>query len=448
MYELKRELLSQNRFQLFETEQQKSYLYDAFSQNIFPIEEMVSDFIFSESEKTFSQKEKEKITECLQYFSKWNGTIQYGESLETHLTINLSNSCNLNCTYCYRDKKHKNEMDLDKVYEIIEYADKYYKTNNNEIIFTIDMTAEPFLDKEKIKAMYARVCEYKDHQKMRIWFMSNGTKITDDYIDFIKEIPINPFWISLDGPKEVHNANRQYHDGSGSYNDVVKNIEKLQNNDISVKISCVLTKKYPYPDKLFNYLKTLKVSAIQMCPVRNGCEVSLTKDSLIILKESYCLLYMQIFTEIMNKDFSSVILLKEDFVMQIVSILFNRCRQAGRCTWGQEVIIDFNGDMYPCLYVFGEKKYQLGNISEKKNSRDFLRQISVDERVPCKSCWARFLCGGTCHYNAIISKNSEFETDDIECELKLFLIKESIKMVINLMENNADMNAFAKALNE
>lgn len=240
MYELKREYLSQNRFYLFKTEQQKSYLYDAFSQNIFPIEEMISDFLFSESEKTFSQKDKEKITEYLHYFSKWNGTIQYGESLETHLTINLSNSCNLNCTYCYRDKKHKNEMDLDKVYEIIEYADKYYKTNNNEIIFTIDMTAEPFLDKEKIKAMYARVCEYKDHQKMRIWFMSNGTKITDDYIDFIKKIPINPFWISLDGPKEVHNANRKYHDGKGSYDDVVKNIEKLQNNDIFVKISCVL----------------------------------------------------------------------------------------------------------------------------------------------------------------------------------------------------------------
>lgn len=442
-----RQLQSQNRFNLFNSEKQNFYLYDVFSQNLYPVNKVIYDFFISENIRNYTKEEESKIQEVLDYLSKWNGQIQYAELAETHLTINLSSKCNLNCSYCYRDKDHKNEMSLEKAFEIIDYADKYYKTNNNEIVFSIDMTAESFLDKEKIKGLYKKILEYKEHQKMRLWFMSNGTRLTDDYIELIKQMPIEPFWVSFDGPEEIHDANRKYYNGKGSFNDVIDNIKILQENNIDIKISCVLTNNYPYPDKLFNYLKSLNVKGIQICPVRNGCEVSLTKESLETVKESYRKLYEQIYKEIMKKDYSSVKLLKEDFILQTCSILFNRIRQAGRCTWGQEAVVDAQGNMYPCLYVIGNEKYFLGNISEKMNARDFLQPITVTDRQKCKCCWARFLCGGTCHYNSIVTKNSEFEVDDIECELRMFLVTESINMIIKLMENGADVNEFSKVLN-
>ena len=123
-----------------------------------------------------------------------------------------------------------------------------------------------------------------------------------------------------------------------------------------------------------------------------------------------------------------------------------RIRQAGRCTWGQEAIVSFNGDMYPCLYVIGNDKYKLGNISEKMKASDFLKPITVNEREKCKSCCARFLCGGTCHYNSIISKGSEFDIDDIECDLRMFFITESLEMIIKLMEKQYDFSLLAKNL--
>ena len=440
------QLKNQNRFNLFDSEKRNFYLYDVFSQNLYPVNKMTYDFFITGKLKRYTKEEESKIQEFLDYLSKWNGQIKYSELTETHLTINLSSKCNLNCSYCYRDKEYKNEMSLEKAFEIIDYADKYYKTNNNEIVFSIDMTAESFLDKEKIKELYKRILDYKGHQKMRLWFMSNGTRLTDDYIELIKQMPIDPFWVSLDGPETVHNANRKYYNGKGSFNDVIDNIKILQENNINIKISCVLTSNYPYPDKLFNYLKSLSVQGIQICPVRNGCEVSLTKESLEIVKESYVKLFEQLYIEIMKKDFSSVKLLKEDFILQTFLILFNRIRQSGRCTWGQEAVVDAHGNMYPCLYVIGNKKYLLGNINEKKNARTFLRRITVNDRKKCQFCWARFLCGGTCHYNSIISKNSEFEVDDIECELRMFLITESINMIIKLMEKGADLNEFAIVL--
>jgi uncharacterized protein len=441
-----RELQSQKRIKLFLGANQQNYLYDAYSQNIFPVKKIVGEILSGTSVSSIECDEKQ-IHELLDYLLRWDGKINYHELSETHLTINLSNKCNLNCSYCYRDKNNKNEMNLEKAFEIIDYADKYYKTNNNEIVFTIDMTGESFFDKEKIEAIYQKIQKYKNHQKMRLWFMSNGTKITEDYIELIRKIPIDPFWISLDGPKEINNINRKYYDGKSSFNDVIDNVKKLQENKINIKISCVLTKDYPYPDKLFNYFKTLNAVGIQICPVRNGCAASLGEDDIELVKQSYIKLYEQIYLEILKGDFSSVNLLKEDFVMQPIYNLFNRIRQVGRCTWGQEVVVDSKGNMYPCLYVIGNKKYLLGNIGDKLNAKDILYPITVKDRKKCGSCWARFLCGGTCHFNSIISKNSEYEIDDIECELRLLLVTESIKLIIKLMENGADVTTFAKTLN-
>ena len=141
LLELRKKLLEQNRFYLFQNKFKKDYLYDAFSQNLYPIEKILSDYLFSNSVK-YNLLEDEKLFEALKFFDKWKGNIQYAELPETHLTINLSNKCNLNCSYCYRDKKQENEMSLAKAFEIIEYADKYYKINKNEIVFSIDLTAE------------------------------------------------------------------------------------------------------------------------------------------------------------------------------------------------------------------------------------------------------------------------------------------------------------------
>ena len=53
------------------------------------------------------------------------------------------------------------------------------------------------------------------------WFMTNGTCASDEFIEFVKACDINPLWISLDGPKNVHDANRKYSKGNGSYDDIL-----------------------------------------------------------------------------------------------------------------------------------------------------------------------------------------------------------------------------------
>ena len=540
--ELKNEILKQNRIKLFNSKNGNNYLYDAFSQNIFPIDKEIEGFLFSKNFFVQSEYSEEKIKKFFEKLLTWNDVRTVKRIPETHLTINFSNKCNLNCSYCYRHKNNKNVMDLEKSFEVIDYANNYFKIENDEIIFSIDMTAESFLDVEKIKAFGAKLTEYenlyitesdvidgkteeflrilkrnlyglsdfyvsdnlseefkkiisdenlyskfsekekvndillkrkynpkfldkkrllrlnrelletfypnylihRDFQQFRIWFMSNGTNISKENIELIKRININPFWISLDGPAEIHNKNRKYYDNRDSYNDVIKNVKCLQENEIDVKISCVLTKDYPYPDKLYSFFKSLNVIAIQMCPVRNGNTVSFNMEDIEKLKDGYKRLYDVLYKEVLNDDFSSFKLLKEDLSMLALGNLFSRSRQYNRCTWGTEVVLDSKGDMYPCLYVIGDEKYLLGNISERKSASDVLKPILVNQLDKCPSCWARYLCGGTCHYNSIVKGKSAFEIDDIECSIRKYVIEESINFFIKLIENRVDINKIIK----
>ena len=544
LQELKYEIIKQNRIRLFDSRNENNYLYDTFSQNIFPIDKEIKDFLFIENFFVQNEYIEEKIKRFLEKLLNWKDVCTVKRMPETHLTINFSNKCNLNCSYCYRHKSNKNIMDLEKSFEVIDYANNFFKIENDEIIFSIDMTAESFLDVEKIKAFDDKLSEYenlyitesdivdgkseeflkslkcdlyglsdycvsdnmseefkkiildenlyskfsekekvdnilskgkynpkfldkkrllrlnrelletfypdylthREFQQFRIWFMSNGTNISKENIELIKRININPFWISLDGPAEIHNKNRKYYNNKDSFDDVIKNIKHLQENDIDVKISCVLTKDYPYPDKLYSFLKQLNVVAIQICPVRNGNSVSFNMEDIEKVKDGYKNLYDVLYKEVLNNDFSSFKLLKEDLSMLALGNLFSRSRQYNRCTWGTEVVLDSKGDMYPCLYVIGDEKYLLGNISERKSASDVLKPILVNQLDKCPSCWARYLCGGTCHYNSIVNKKSVYEKDDLECEIRQFVITESINFLIKLIENKIDMTKVAKAI--
>lgn len=538
------EILIQNRIKFFKGVDQDDYLYDALSQNIYPVPKYVVSFFSKNSIDIGSDSVSEMLDSFCDKLLSYTDKKVFKRAPETHLTINFSNKCNLNCSYCYRHKNNKNTMNLQKAFEVIDYADKYFKMNNDEIIFSVDMTGESLLDYEQIIQFDDKLAEYenlyieekeiqnitpsdflkliianlykgeedkfdfaipvqkcleqiildpklynrfsdkdyvkrilqngnydplfldkkrllrlnrelletfysdylihKDYQQFRIWFMSNGTRITQKEIELIKKIRIDPFWISLDGPEDIHNKNRKYYDNKGSYSDVIKGIKLLQENNINVKISCVLTADYPYPDKLLTYFKSLGISAIQMCPIRNGCPSSFSEESLAELLTSYDRLYQMLFDEAQKGDFSSFELLSEDMSMIAFCNLFGRIRQSGRCTWGDEVIIDNAGDLYPCLYVIGNEKYKLGNMNEKKNSQELLKPISVNDVDKCKTCWGRYICGGTCHYNSIVNDKSVYSTDEIECKIRNYAISKSISLIIKFKETKTNFTKLQK----
>lgn len=77
------------------------------------------------------------------------------------VTINLSNNCNLNCIYCYRNKTEKTSLSEKQIEEIFQYLKYDYMPNADCYILSFCNTSESSLDLEKLKFVDKMIAKYE-----------------------------------------------------------------------------------------------------------------------------------------------------------------------------------------------------------------------------------------------------------------------------------------------
>ena len=148
--------------------------------------------------------------------------------------------------------------------------------------------------------------------------MTNGSNITDDFISFAKSIWLNPIMVSIDGPEESHNYARKYVNGTGSFNDVVNGIKKLQMNGFDVIASVVITPKNSNLEKIVDYLLTLDIKSISFGLSRGLSDVcQFNRETIEVLLTSIDRIYKRILDDLIKTGVSTL------FKILRGSILFN-----------------------------------------------------------------------------------------------------------------------------
>ncbi len=130
------------------------------------------------------------------------------------IILTLTNSCNLNCVYCYEHNKEIRTMPLETALEIVER--EMTMEDGSDFVCIYYFGGEPYLEFEKIKEIHAFL---KSHTWSKGWFAfttTNGTLVHDDVQKWLLENDDTiEVYVSLDGTREMHNHNR-----SGSYDDI------------------------------------------------------------------------------------------------------------------------------------------------------------------------------------------------------------------------------------
>jgi uncharacterized protein len=68
------------------------------------------------------------------------------------------------------------------------------------------------------------------------------------------------------------------------------------------------------------------------------------------------------------------------------------------------VSLSARGEYFTCHRAVDDSRYRLGSLTEGLDSAargQFLEARRVERQEPCRSCWARYLCGGGCHVEVI-----------------------------------------------
>ena len=162
-----------------------------------------------------------------------------------NVTFQVTDDCNLRCSYCYQINKGHHKMPLEVAQKFIdmllendENTQQYVDTRASDAVVLDFIGGEPLLEVELID----QILEYfrkrtieLDHPWQYNWRMSmssNGTLyFNPDVQKFFDKWQDNlSFNISIDGNKQLHDACRVFPDGTGSYDIAMRAVRDYVDN--------------------------------------------------------------------------------------------------------------------------------------------------------------------------------------------------------------------------
>ena len=181
-----------------------------------------------------------------------------------------------------------------------------------------------------------------------------------------------------------------------------------------------------------------------MTLIRNSKDLEFTKDSVRILLQNYELLYNELKKGLYNKNFKLFKFLEDDISLKPLHSLLDNTLSLKRCSWGEQIIVDAYGDIYPCTYTCGNREFSQGNIKNQDYKSSLDKRLFVDYRKNCKKCWAGYLCGGTCYFTTYIKKNSVYDCNEIECIVNKYFCEQCIQLFLIIKHKKIDKEQLFK----
>ncbi len=143
-------------------------------------------------------------------------------------TIVVTRRCNFRCVYCHASVVPEDDRSTDMTPEIARAAvDLAFQSSNPEM--TIEFQGgEPLLNWPVVKFIidYARLKNVVAGKRLHFGLISNFSLLDDAKIDWLVERGVS-FCTSLDGPADIHDANRVYLGGNG-HASVVAGLKAIQ----------------------------------------------------------------------------------------------------------------------------------------------------------------------------------------------------------------------------
>ena len=280
--------------------------------------------------------------------------------------IIVTNRCNLDCNYCFFKRENQ---DQSLTPELVLERVKHFKN----IVFT---GGEPLLNFNWIKE-FILLAQEKNIHFNKFMLFTNGTLLNQNKLDFLKKFDVD-INISLDGPRFVHDANRVFPDGSGSFDKVMRAVKLLQAEHYPFRITLVLSHKSI--NNLLNillFLDKLAPENILISPLmesKNRFVSPLTSEE-ILSADNQIWEYQQLYFHKKVKTLLSSLSLVPFLAFEKKDII-NRRVKIFPCSSGLESFtITTGGVVVPCPNAVGFDNVKYFNLKEKSfyESEDFIR---------------------------------------------------------------------------
>lgn len=404
------------------------YFYDVNKNESIKIEESVYSYLNymleSREHITFDKNAIEKVDllKSKGYLqpSKLE-TIEHPETLNMHayvtrklghLTIQLTQDCNLRCKYCpYTSNNGSNRIHSKKTicFKTIMEALKLLEENSvdNEFVTISFYGGEPLLEFELLVKTVQRAQRIFEGKQIQYTITTNGTIINERICSFFEK---NNFlvMVSLDGPKKLNDRNRKFHSSKLSvFDETIDNINYIHKNYPALFENLSINMVIDPTQDLFNYIKFF-----EQYPLLSELDLNATivDDDYNINKYEFSEKFVEDFNHskflihlyLMNLlDFKNNKLLKTLFAQQIINLrnLLEPKMKIGRthcpsgpCIPGKtRLFVNINGLIYPCERISEIIDSNcIGNLENGIDIKKAQEVLNVAKRnyESCKDCFA------------------------------------------------------------
>jgi len=346
-------------------------------------------------------------------------------------------ACNLGCKYCFflsKELLYPGQSPMMEEVVLDSYIRQLMESSPGPEVQLAWQGGEPTLRGLDFYRRSVELAEQhrKPHQRVVHTMQTNGTLLDDDWAVFFKE---NHYLVglSLDGPRELHDAYRITKQGQGSFDAVVRAWELLRKHGVDVNILCTIhAGNADHPLEVYRFLRDeLRADYIQLIPIveratpetielanlgwggQRGRDRPLYRQAGSLVTDrtvtagSFGRFLTSIFDEWVKRDVGKVYVVTFDIALGSWLGQHNLCIVSPTC--GNALALEHNGDVYSCDH-YVEPGHRLGNLMEtplqtlvtSEKQRRFGQ--SKFDTLPgyCRECPVLFACHGECPRNRFI----------------------------------------------
>jgi uncharacterized protein len=327
--------------------------------------------------------------------------------------------CNLDCQYCYylsKERLYEQDDPFQMSKEILEEFTKQYIEAQRVPEVTVGWQGgEPTLRGLDFfrKAVELQEKYRKPGTRILNALQTNGTTLDDEWGAFLHE---HNFLVglSLDGPREMHDAYRRDKGAKPVFDRVMKGLRLLQKHQVEYNIlTTVHAANAGHPREVYRFLRDeAQVRFMQFIPIverdnETGFQEGEKLTDRSVTGKQYGEFLIGVFDEWVRHDVGQVYV--QVFDVALAAWVGQR---PGLCvfdeTCGLALVLEHNGDLYACDH-FVEPRHRRGNVIEKSLAEMVSsieqRQFGLAKRdaLPrcCIECDVRFVCNGACPKNRI-----------------------------------------------
>ncbi len=351
--------------------------------------------------------------------------------------------CNLKCAYCYGNEGEYGKRGRMSETVMNRAFEQFFSGGEGKHFVTF-FGGEPLMNFPLMEKTAELVQSYRDEGKadINLCIVTNGTLYNPKIDAFFRE-HISDVTFSLDGPKALNDAQRVAKSGDSVYDLAEENIRKLTKDaPFGWSFRSIVTRAgCDQVDEIYQHMESFNPGGIGIV------DVDAPKDGPLYIGDADYQRFLKQVVDINRRGLASIMdgeaPVAFEYPFYILYYFVSRRHAYYHCNAGTNLLaVTAEGDVYPCHRFVGQEDFKMGNVGdpELKSSERYqgIRQqfidATVDNRVGCRDCWARYLCGGSCAKFSFSEHGSISPPVARHCQYIKTVVEELLPDLVALME--------------